>query len=128
MKTIQSPSISSPSFKQQIGRTKRKSISASGGTAYEPSISVESSCGDSREHGTESADFISTACAWVVFHAVAVYTAASRWLRFKRVCAWHKPQPIWMGGNPLARRVTHGICRDCAAKWEKEVFTHYPKQ
>ena len=33
-----------------------------------------------------------------------------RWYRVKRVCCWCD-KPHWIGGNPLARKVTHGICR-----------------
>jgi hypothetical protein len=60
---------------------------------------------------------------WFVFHAVAFYSSASRWLRFKRVCKWYHA-PIRIGGNPFARKLTHGMCRDCAARWQAEVDSH----
>jgi hypothetical protein len=48
----------------------------------------------------------------------------SYWLRFKRICAWHQPKPCRMGGNPLARRRTHGICPDCFARISAEIISH----
>lgn len=45
---------------------------------------------------------------WALFWLGAV---AHGW-RWRRECAWcHR----WLGGNPLARRVTDGICADCMA-------------
>ena len=41
---------------------------------------------------------------------------AWRWLLWKRVCAWHQPKPVRMGGNPLAWRRTDGLCADCRAR------------
>ena len=61
---------------------------------------------------------------WITFHAVAIWSAASYWLRFRRVCAWHEPKPKRMGGNPLARRVTHGICPECFARVSAEIISH----
>ena len=37
------------------------------------------------------------------------------WLRFKRVCCWCQT-PHRIGGNPWARRVTHGVCRDAMGR------------
>jgi hypothetical protein len=62
--------------------------------------------------------------AWIVFHAVALWSAVSYWLRFKRVCAWHEPRPQRMGGNPFARRTTHGMCPDCFARMSGEIISH----
>lgn len=62
--------------------------------------------------------------AWVVFHLVAVYSSIARWLKFKRICSWHEPKPLYMGGNPFARRVTHGMCPDCARKFKVEIISH----
>src|SRR5262249_12234240 len=62
--------------------------------------------------------------AWLVFHAVALWSGASFWLRFKRVCAWHEPKPRRMGGNPFARRLTHGLCPDCFARVSAEIISH----
>lgn len=61
---------------------------------------------------------------WFVFHALAIYSAVSYWLRFKRVCAWHDPNPIRMGGNPWAPKVTHGICPQCFARVSGELERH----
>jgi len=62
--------------------------------------------------------------AWFVFHAFAIWSAASYWLKFRRVCAWHQPKPQRMGGNPIARRVTHGICPECFARVSGEIISH----
>jgi hypothetical protein len=62
--------------------------------------------------------------AWITFHVVAIWSAVSYWLRFRRVCAWHEPKPRRMGGNPFARRVTHGICPDCFARVSAEIISH----
>jgi hypothetical protein len=62
--------------------------------------------------------------AWLVFHAIAFWSAAAHWLKFKRVCAWHVPGPRRMGGNPLARRATHGMCPDCFARVSAEIISH----
>ena len=43
----------------------------------------------------------------------------SQWLKWKRVCAWHPGGPRWMGGNPLARRRMHGVCRACLKKFHR---------
>lgn len=65
--------------------------------------------------------------AWLVFHLVALWTTVAHWLRFKRICSWHEPKPCYMGGNPFARRVTHGMCPACAVKFECEVVDRDPK-
>jgi len=62
--------------------------------------------------------------AWLTFHAVAIWSATSYWLRFRRVCAWHESKPMRMGGNPFARRVTHGICPECFARVSAEIISH----
>jgi len=61
---------------------------------------------------------------WTIFHTVAFWSCASYWLRFRRVCAWHQPKPQRMGGNPIARRVTHGICPECFARVSGEIISH----
>lgn len=61
---------------------------------------------------------------WLVFHAVAVWAAASNWLKFRRVCAWHEPRPRRMGGNPFAFRSTDGLCPDCFARISAEIISH----
>ena len=38
--------------------------------------------------------------------------AMGEWCRTKRKCAWCKK---WLGGNPLSRRVSHGVCTRCRA-------------
>ncbi len=62
--------------------------------------------------------------AWIAFHAVALGSVTSYWLRFRRVCAWHEPKPKRMGGNPFAGRVTHGICPECFARVSAEIISH----
>src|ERR1041385_4879660 len=62
--------------------------------------------------------------SWVLFHAVGLWSAISYWLRFRRVCAWHKPKQKRMGGNPFAPRVTHGICPECFARVSAEIISH----
>ena len=62
--------------------------------------------------------------AWLTFHAVALWSTASYWLRFRSVCAWHEPKRKRMGGNPFAPRVTHGICPDCFARVSAEIISH----
>lgn len=61
---------------------------------------------------------------WLIFHALALWAAASYWLKFKRICAWHEPKPQRMGGNPFAHRLTHGICPDCFARVSGEIISH----
>jgi hypothetical protein len=61
---------------------------------------------------------------WLIFHAIALWSAAAFWLRFKRVCAWHEPKPRRMGGNPFARRSTHGLCPHCFARISAEIISH----
>src|ERR1700709_2253620 len=65
-----------------------------------------------------------TPLAWLIFHALAFYAAASYWLRFKRICAWHAPKPRRMGGNPFSVRITHGICAECFARISAEIISH----
>ena len=62
--------------------------------------------------------------AWLIFHTLAFYAAASYWLRFKRICAWHAPKPRRMGGNPFASQATHGICAECFARVSDEIISH----
>jgi len=62
--------------------------------------------------------------AWIIFHAVAIWSAAGYWLRFRRFCAWHQPKPKRIGGNPFARQVTHGICPECFARVRAEIISH----
>jgi hypothetical protein len=61
---------------------------------------------------------------WLIFYALALWSAAVYWLGFKRVCAWHEPKPRRMGGNPFARRSTHGICPECFARISAEIISH----
>ncbi|HXS67208.1 MAG TPA: hypothetical protein VN761_00095 [Candidatus Polarisedimenticolia bacterium] len=61
---------------------------------------------------------------WLIFHTFALWSAASFWLRFKRICAWHQPRPRRMGGNPLAPRSTHGLCPECFARISAEIISH----
>lgn len=75
------------------------------------------------EAGREgSQDETANGLGWLVFHAVAVWSALAFWLRFKRVCAWHQPRMIRMGGNPLARKVTHGMCPECFQRVNAELL------
>ena len=37
------------------------------------------------------------------------WVRVTRWFRFKRICAWGDP-PHYMGGNPLSKNETHGVC------------------
>jgi hypothetical protein len=62
--------------------------------------------------------------AWLVFRLVALWASASYWWQFKRVCAWHQPKPCYMGGNPLARRSTHGLCPQCFVRISHELISH----
>lgn len=62
--------------------------------------------------------------AWLTFHAVALWSAAAHWLKFKRTCAWHEPKLRRLGGNPLARRTTSGICDECFARLSAEIYAH----
>ena len=55
------------------------------------------------------------ACAAVAHEARAVW----RWLTHRIVCAWCSPQRR-IGGNPMARRVSHSICPLCSARLEAE--------
>jgi hypothetical protein len=64
------------------------------------------------------------ALAWLTFHAVALLSAATFWWKFKRVCAWHQPKPRRMGGNPFARRATHGLCAECFVRLSGEIISH----
>jgi len=66
----------------------------------------------------------SSVSAWFTFHVIAVWSAFSYWLRFRRICAWHSPKRKRMGGNPFARRVTHGICPECFARVSAEIISH----
>jgi len=64
---------------------------------------------------------------WLTFHTIALWSAASFWLRYRRVCAWHEPKPRRMGGNPFARRATHGLCPECFARVSAEIISHSEK-
>ena len=44
--------------------------------------------------------------------------AALVWLRLKRKCAWCRR---WLGGNPVAATVSHGICPVCMGKQRAEI-------
>ena len=58
----------------------------------------------------QSAGPATLAFAWLVFQAVIVWTSVITWLTWQRQCAWCQCR---LGGNPLSRRVTHGICPCC---------------
>jgi hypothetical protein len=85
-----------------------------------PNSKFQSTPGDAELTQLEHFNLI----AWLVFYAVAVWSAASHWLRFKRVCAWHEPKPRRIGGNPFARRTTHGMCPECFARLSGEIISH----
>src|SRR4051812_14269773 len=59
-----------------------------------------------------------------IFHIVALWSVISYWLRFRRVCSWHKPKQKRRGGNRFARRITHGICPECFASVSAEIISH----
>ena len=48
---------------------------------------------------------------------------AWHWVKWKRVCSWCGDR---LGGNPVARRITHGMCAACARQWQKELNFHEP--
>ena len=60
----------------------------------------------------------------LIFHLIAFSSAALFWLKFRRVCAWHQPKSCRMGGNPFARRATHGMCPECFARISAEIISH----
>ena len=80
--------------------------------------------GGDAPHGETAIQEPFSIVAWLVFHAVALWAAASYWWRFKRICKWHQPAPIRMGGNPWARKVTHGMCLECLAREKAEIASH----
>ena len=77
------------------------------------------------QSGTSSAEHNlqerGNAFVWIIFHVLAVHASVSKWLRWKRVCSWHNG---YMGGNPFARNVTHGICLKCFKKEQAEIISH----
>ena len=62
----------------------------------------------------ETGGRLNTAFAWLVFHAVVIWAGAHAWLTLKRQCAWCRCR---LGGNPLSRNVTHGICPACRKRF-----------
>lgn len=68
-----------------------------------------------------------------------VLRSIKRWLFTKRVCSWCRT-PVdshanayitrvsrfdlrgWMGGNPFAKNVTHGICKGCKEAVGRELM------
>jgi hypothetical protein len=38
------------------------------------------------------------------------------WFSHKRVCNWCQP-PHFLGGNPFARKITHGMCPKAVAEF-----------
>ena len=46
------------------------------------------------------------------------YVRALVWFRLKRQCAWCRR---WLGGNPVAATVSHGICPVCMGKQRAEI-------
>ena len=44
----------------------------------------------------------------------------ARWWRFRRECAWCRPQR-YIGGNPWAKTITHGMCKECSEKELREI-------
>lgn len=68
-------------------------------------------------------------CGCVAWAASIVYAARialpvpaglRAWFQFKRVCAWCKPMR-YLGGNPFAKQVTHGMCSKCFCKMAREL-------
>lgn len=49
---------------------------------------------------------------WAVFSTLIAgfFVLTWRWVTVRRECKWCNP-PHYMGGNPLARRRTHGMCK-----------------
>lgn len=85
------------------------------------SQSVESVCRPEQSSvagNDETGGKISTMLGFLVFHAIGIYSSVSWWLRFKRICSWCQHR---LGGNPFARNVTHGMCKECCKKWRGEV-------
>lgn len=62
--------------------------------------------------------FVITLPLWIALawwpRTAAGLRASWRWLGWRRECSWCHTR---LGGNPLARRVTHGICRPCEARF-----------
>lgn len=71
-----------------------------------------------------------TWCLWLLWGAAqpplvtrvpcrpSMLARAIHWLRCRRVCAWCGRR---LGGNPLSRTVTHGLCWRCLAR-ERAAF------
>lgn len=51
----------------------------------------------------------------------AIWHPLWRWIGWKRICAWHKPRPQRISGNPWAPHVTHGMCRECFERELREL-------
>lgn len=84
--------------------------------------------GDERIKGFSQAESSESSCQerggvfpWIIFYATAVCASALSWWQFKRVCAWHKPKPIRIGGNPFAKKETHGVCPKCFDRLKSEM-------
>lgn len=42
------------------------------------------------------------------------------WCTHRRICAWCTPKR-YLGGNPLAKNTTDGICAGCFAKMQRSL-------
>lgn len=50
-----------------------------------------------------------------------IMNSLKTWFTLRRRCSWCRG---WLGGNPLASRVTDGICPQCAAKVLRGIRIH----
>lgn len=57
--------------------------------------------------------FLDRATETLTLAWVALCAEAGRWWEFNRVCAWCGCR---LGGNPFAKKTSHGICRYCRAE------------
>ena len=67
----------------------------------------------------ESAGALGNWIAGCIFHALALPVRFRAWLKLRRECSWCDRR---LGGNPLPRHVTHGICPACSEKMRAEIL------
>jgi len=85
-------------------------------------------------HGESRLFHLLVFCVWAV---IAFYDRAAmelrvwldplrRWFVWRRECSWCPPRRSlctghwrrrWLGGNPWARQITHGVCKRCEEKF-----------
>jgi hypothetical protein len=80
---------------------------------------------EAQQNELHAASRLSRGVIFLLFCLFAGWCRFQGWKNLQRRCAWCNRR---LEGNPLAKRVTHGICKCCAVTFESQIEEEIPEQ